>query len=160
MYGQERQLMSNAGQQQNELWAQERGRQLMAAGMAPQTQAMEQQRLAALSGVGQATDAQSQRYIDEQMQRHDFGQNEPYERLNWFNSILQPGNVYRQQTTSGGGGSTAASLLGGGLSGLGLGASLAGLGGSSAGAAAGLGFLASPWTLPIAAGAGLLGGLL
>ncbi len=140
------------------LYETERGKQLMAASMAPQMQAMEQQRLAAQQGVGAAQEAWAQKPITEGMARWEFGQNEPYERLNWFNSILQPGNTYSQQSTTGGGSSGLAGALGGGLTGAGIGGSLAGLGASSAGAAAGLGFLASPWTLPIAIGAGLLGG--
>lgn len=144
------------------LYETERGKQLMAASMAPQMQGMEQQRLAAQQGVGAAQEAWAQKPITEGMARWEFGQNEPYERLNWFNSILQPGNTYSQQSTTGGGGSGLANLLGGGITGYGVGTGLAEMGGLAAAGGAGvpasLGFLASPWTLPIAVGAGLLGG--
>lgn len=141
------------------LYEGERGKQLLAAGMAPQMQGMEQQRLAAQQGVGAAQEAWAQKPITEGMQRWEFGQNEPYDRLNWMNAILQPGNTFSQQSTTGGGGSTAASMLGGGLIGSALGPMVGSGLASVAPQSAMLGLGTFPWSLAGMAAGGLLGAI-
>jgi hypothetical protein len=141
-------------------YGEERGKQLLAAGMAPQMQGMEQQRLAAQQGVGAGYEQWAQKPISEAMQRWEFAQNEPYERLNWFNSILQPGNTYSQQSTTGGGSSTAANILGGGLAGSALGPMIGSGIASFAPQSAMLGLGAFPWGLAGMAAGGLLGAVL
>lgn len=90
--------------------------------------------------IGGQRQGQEQLGIDEQMARHDFGQNAPWQNLMNYAGILQPGfNLGGTSTTSGPGPNRATGALGGAASGAALGTAVAP--GVGTGVGAGLGAL-------------------
>ncbi len=78
----------------------ERDRQMQAAGMAPQFANQDYFDIAQLGQVGAAREAQGQRGIDEALARHEFAQNEPYDRLAAYKALVD-GNYGGSSTTTG-----------------------------------------------------------
>jgi hypothetical protein len=120
---------------------QERQRQAQAAAQLP---GFDTERFNRINQVGGMDMAQSQKWIDEQMMRHDFDQNQYLDRMQQFGNLLTPGSQYSIQTSQQPGGSPLAGAAGGAL----MGAAYGGMQGS----------LVSPgWGTAIGAGLGLLG---
>lgn len=142
-------LSDTAGQLAFQNYGDERTNMMRAAFAAPQLSQLDYQNIAALSDVGVQRENLEQARINEQIERHNFQQMEPYTRLGLYNQFVQ-GNYGGQgsATTTGTGssfnrgGSTFGSALGGGAAGAGLAAALG----------------AGPWGIGAAAlGGGLLG---
>ena len=122
-------------------YADERGRQMQAAALAPGMAAADYQDAQQLANVGAAREGLAQAGIDEDIARFNFQQMEPWDRLGRLSSFVQGGNwggtttqpIYRNR---------GASALGGGLAGASLG-----------------GMFDSPYGAPIGAGIGGLLGL-
>jgi hypothetical protein len=98
----------------------------------------------------------AQRGVDEDVRRHDFRQNQPYERRGFQSSIIQggfPGGMttsqqpYFNNSLAGG--------IGGGLAGFGAGSAFAGLEGLTGASAA-----FAPYAPFVLGGLGALGGML
>lgn len=123
----------------------ERNRMMQSASMAPGLANQDYFDIAKLSEVGATRENLSQQQINADMQRHEFDQMEPWERLQMYNSIVGSGGMGTRVTTAGGGG---------GRSGLSMGATGA-LGGVASGAA--MGSMLGPWGT---AGGALVGGAL
>lgn len=130
----------------------ERQRQQQAISMAPGFASADYADLDKLMGIGQYRQQTAQDLINANIQRYDFGQNQPLQKLQALNALLQGGSAYGTQTTTS---PTAArnpfaGALGGASALTGLGTALGGTAGG------GLGMLAGPWG---ALGGALLGGL-
>ncbi len=123
-------------------YGQERNHQLQAMLFAPQAAQSDYADLSALTGVGDAREAQSQLGIDEARQRHDFSQSEQSERLARYMAMIN-GNYGMSGTTQNTPfrGNRVGNIFGGAL------------GGAAAGASFG------PWGAGIGAGLGGLSGL-
>ena len=160
----ERNLADEYAQQVFGNYARERQNQLGAAQMTPQ---MYQAGLApaqTLASVGQAYEGMDAATLQEDINRFNYGQNEPYNALAQYGNFLgqaQP-NMYNQTATaSQPGGGMGSGILGGASLGYGLGNLL----GSGAGASlfGGIplgGFAAAPFLGPAGLiGGGLLGGI-
>lgn len=108
----------------------ERNRQLQSMGMAPQLAAQDYIDIQALGSAGAQREAQQQDEINAEMDRFNFYQNLPYERLNRFASIINPtaGIGGSQMQTSPLYRNKGAGLLGGALAGAQLGSVVPGLG--------------------------------
>lgn len=122
-----------------EMYEKERQNQLKAMFFAPQAAAGDYSDIRALAGVGEARDVQAQNAIDEAMARHNFAQQEPWQRLLSYSNLIQ-GNYGGESsgTTQGFRGSRGAGILGGALGGAQLGNSIfPGTMGSGVGAALG-----------------------
>lgn len=126
----------------------ERQRQIQGMLFAPQLANQDYYDIARLAEVGGAREGFDQKGIDEAMARFNFGEMEPWQRLQMFQGLISgiPGSV----TTTGGmpgaqTGFSGAGLLGGGAAGAGI-ATAAGL--------------SQPWLWPMIAGGALLGGFL
>ena len=92
-------------------------------------------RLNALSGVGGAVEGKAGEYLTDATNRFDFAQNEPWNRVSRYASLINPGaGLGGTQTTTLPGGSKISGALGGGLSGAMLGSMIPGIGGGAAGA--------------------------
>jgi len=109
-------------------YSDERKNQMNAMQMAPQLAETDYHDFAALGEVGQAREALNQQGINDAIERFNFEQTEPFQRLAMFNNAVQGnmgGTSIGTQTSSGGGGSRLGSTIGSGLLGAGALASLA-----------------------------------
>lgn len=146
----ERELANAAAPFMFQNYGQERERMDRAASMLPGIQSAQQQadwqNLAALEGVGQAYDTMAQRAIDEQIARYNFGQSEPYQRLQRYAELIGSGTPFMSS-------SQGVQVPGRGVGGA--------IGGGMTGAASGAlaGSMFGPWGAGIGGGLGLLGGL-
>lgn len=119
----------------------ERGNQIKASALAPQTAGMDYQNIAAVSDAGSTQQAQTQAQLQDAISRFNFGQQVPYEKLAEYSNLVQGGyggtstlsQPYYQNT----GANALGGALGGGVLGSLIGPSL-GVG-SSGGAAGGAG---------------------
>lgn len=128
-------------------YQQERSRQTAMSALAPQLAAGDYNDANALLGSGNIQQQQAGNELQDQLNRFNFQQNNPLERLGGYNSLLQGfgGLGGTSSSNSPTYTNTGAGILGGGISGLGLGSSLfsmfpetlAGIGLGSAGAAGG-----------------------
>lgn len=104
------------GQLAYQNYGDERSRQMQAMGQAPQLSELDYRDAAALAEVGQAREALSQQGINEDIERFNFAQTEPYQRLALFNQAVQ-GNMgstsIGTQTSSSNSGSRLGNVLGG-----------------------------------------------
>jgi len=130
-----------------------RGLEAQARGLALSPQTMQ---LGFLPGqtaerVGSVLQGQEQRGIDEAMARHNFSQNEGWDRLSRYNQLLNGGLGFSTQTSSMPGGSPVAGALGGAMTGAAL-PSMLGPEGLSL-------MTANPAVAPFMIGGALLGGL-
>lgn len=104
----------------------ERGRQIQAATLAPQLAQQDFANIGALADVGQTKESQNQQLLQEQINRFNFGQLEPFQRLQQLASLINPvagtGGVTTVQPARAGLGQR---LLGGGLAGASIGNSVA-----------------------------------
>lgn len=107
----------------------ERQRQLQSMLFAPQAAQADYQDMNALAGVGAQREGQAQSAIDEARMRHEFGQNENWNRLAKYLSFIQ-GEYGNQgtssQTTNGFKGNRGAGILGGALGGAQMGGQFGG----------------------------------
>lgn len=108
-------------------YGQERQNQLSAMLFAPQAAASDYADMHALAGVGAQHEGQSQSKIDEAMNRHQFAQMEPDQRLQAYMALIngQYGGQSSGQTT-GFRGNRGAGVLGGAIGGAGLGGQFGG----------------------------------
>lgn len=83
-------LGDSIGQLAYQNYAQERGNQMQAAGMAPQLAAQDYADAERLLGVGNMREAQTQRGIDEQMARYQFEQDKGANALREFQGFTAP----------------------------------------------------------------------
>lgn len=83
-------LGDSIGQLAYQNYAQERGNQMQAAGMAPQLAAQDYADAERLLGVGNMREAQTQRGIDEQMARYQFEQDKGANALREFQGFTMP----------------------------------------------------------------------
>lgn len=86
----------------------------------PQAQSLAQEDyrdIAAVRDVGQQRELKAQSYIDDAIQRWQFEQNKPFDKLEFLKGLIW-GDPYKTQTGSSGGGSGLSSILGGAASGL------------------------------------------
>ena len=139
LYAQERANQLSASSMLSKAFGDERARQMQGLAFAPSVAQQDYTDIAQLANVGAQREALDQARLEDQIQRHNFGQEAPYDQLGRYFGFVggnyggqttgtQP--VYRNQGVSGLGGA----LLGAGLgSQLGFGtggsAALAGLGG-------------------------------
>jgi len=131
----------------------ERQRQQAAIGAAPGFAQADYMDLDKLMGIGQYRQQTAQDLINANMQRYNFGQNQPLDKLNALSQLLQGGSSYGTKSSEGTTSNARnpfAGALGGASALTGIGTAL---GGTTAG---GLGMLAGPWG---ALGGALLGGL-
>tara|TARA_R110000868_G_scaffold104343_1_gene287376 strand:+ start:5419 stop:6306 length:888 start_codon:yes stop_codon:yes gene_type:complete len=130
----------------------ERTNQMRAMMFAPQAAANDYQDIAKLQEVGNVREDFNQQQINDQMQRFQFANMEPYQRLGLYNQLIQ-GNYGGQTQTN----QTAprrsvgSNVLGGGIAGAGL--------GYLAGNSGALGLTGGQGALAGAGAGGLLGGL-
>lgn len=130
--------LAGLAQYDQSLSNQDFAQRMQAAGMLPMAQQMGYMDSQRLADVGKAQRAFEQQGIDEAIARHQFAQEEPWQRLERFMGIVGSGNYGGTTTTSGGGGGGGFNLGGaisGGLSGFAI-------GGPAAPFTAGLGALA------------------
>lgn len=121
-------------------WDSERGRMMSASAAAPGAQMAA---LNPLMQVGGALEGKSGEYLQDAMNRWDFAQNEPWNRLTRYASIINPGaGLGGTQTTTMPGGSKLAGGLGGALGGYSMASMIPALG---------------PYGVPLAVAGGLLG---
>ena len=107
-----------------------------------------------VEGAGAYNRGQQELALQEEMARHNFDQQQPYDQVNWMNSIYS--GVPWGSTATASGGSSGGGLQGA-LGGAAMGASLAGgLGGLGGAGMMALG-ASNPFTLPLVIGGGLLG---
>lgn len=120
--------------------------QLSALGLAPSMAQLSYLPSSVLEGAGKAQEAYTQADMADQLLRYQYGQMEPWQRVQLLNQALLPalGFGTTQATQAGGGG---AGMLAGGA-----------LGGAASGAMAGSVF--GPWGTAIGGGLGALGGVL
>lgn len=153
-YARERQnQMSAAGQLQQGglsgvghlggLFGQASQRQAQGAGMVPTLSGIEWQNIDRLGQVGQAVDQQAQNHLQDQINRHNYANQAPWDHISRYMQIA--GQPYGSSTVNTGPqGSPVGSALGGAASGAGLGAMtgnpfIAGAGGVAGGLAGLLG---------------------
>ncbi len=75
--------------------------------------------LSGLLQAGQAGTAEEQKAIDEARQRYEFGQQEPWQRLQMFGKLLEPGTNFSMTTgKQSGSGADTMGMVGGGISSL------------------------------------------
>ena len=87
-------------------YGQERGFMQQAAGMAPELSGLDYADLSMLRGVGSEREALAQRGIDEAVARHDYTQQEPFQRYQQMANILLGGGALgstQKQSTPGAG---------------------------------------------------------
>lgn len=102
----------------------ERGRQLQAAGMAPQMAMADYADIQALGGVGMQKQALDQAAINEQMARFQYEQDEPTRRIQDYMGLVGGGNYGGVTRVDTGGGNPIMGTAGGALSGAMMGAPL------------------------------------
>lgn len=158
-YAMERGLMESA-------IGRERGFQQQAAQILPALSDEDWRNLSRMAAVGEARDERAQGLLNADINRWNFQQNLPLDKLNAFASILQGtaglGGQRMSSTAGMPGASRLSGALGGGLAGYTIGAGIgtaAGWGGGAA-AGAGAGAASGSWAGPIGAGIGALLGLL
>ncbi len=117
-------------------YADERGRQMQAAALAPSMAQADYQDAQALAGVGGAREDLEQAGITEDINRFNFAQNEPWDRLGRYSAFVQGGN-YGGETTQPVFRNRASSALGGALGGAAIGARFPGQYGGAIGAGVG-----------------------
>ena len=127
----------------------ERNNQFKASTLAPQAANQDYTDIAKLSEVGAARENQSQQQINEDVARFEFEQLAPWEKLGLYNQFIQ-GNYGGTTTSTGNAGNApmGASVLGGALSGAGIGGMVGGPMGAGIGGVggAGLGILSGLWS--------------
>lgn len=159
-YGQERALQSSAAGQLGRDYLTERGYQMGALGLAPQLANQDYYDIGQLRDLGSQREARRQQVMNEMINRWNFDQNKPLDKLQQYGTLLQGGMNLGGQKTSEQPiyGSGAGSALGGALTGYGLGSML---GGSNLGynMIAGIPGLEYSMFGPIGAGLGILGSL-
>ena len=136
-------LANTAGDLAFQNYAQERGRQLGAAQLAPSMAAADYSDLERMAQIGQVTEGYQDMALQDAINRFNFQQNLPSAQLQQYLSSAYGapmGSVTSTPVPRGG----IQGLLGGALAGGALASSIPALG---------------PYALPIAAGAGLLGAL-
>lgn len=102
-------------------YAQERQNQMGAAGMVPGMQQAEAQRMGAALGAGQIYDAQAQAQLTDKVNRFNFQQMEPWQRLQMYQGAITGGGASGgTQTTTAPAQSNLPMYLGAGLTGGGL----------------------------------------
>ena len=125
--GEAAKALTNAAAQ-TQLSAYDRGlsAQAQAAQMLPMMSQLGMMPAQTMQQVGSQQEAYLQKQIDEAVNRFNFYQTEPWQRLNYANAIYSgvPWNSSSTQTSNAGSGSTAANVLGGGLTGYSLGSAL------------------------------------
>lgn len=123
-------------------YGQERENQLRSMLFAPQAAQADYQDLNALAGVGSQREGQAQSGIDEAMERHNFQQMEPAERLARYMAMIQGnyGSSMSQQNQPFRG-NRGAGVLGGALGGAGIGSAFGPIGAGIGGLVGGLGGL-------------------
>lgn len=110
----------------------ERARMMTASAAAPGAQ---MQAISPLLQVGGAMEGQANQYLQDALSRWDFAQNEPWNRVSRYASLINPGaGIGGTQTQTMPGGSKASSALGMGLMGAQLGSMIPGFGAGAAGA--------------------------
>lgn len=143
------------------LYNDERGRQMQMAAMAPQINQMRYADANALATLGAQKEDYQQDLINAEIERHNYEQNIPYDKLDRYAALVQPGAMVggSRAVTSPVSRNRAAGVTGGALSGAILASMLGGAGGAAGGAAAGAsaGSIVPGWGTLIGAG---LGGLL
>lgn len=121
-------------------YADERNRQIQALGLSPTIAAADYTDPAQLAKVGSAYEGQAGNYLNDAMQRFNFYQNQPLDRLAQFFNIVNPvagqGSVGQTTTTGPGGANGITNALGGLSSLAGLGNTLGLFGSGAAGAGA------------------------
>lgn len=127
-------------------YANERNKQLQAAALGPAFAANDYTDIAQLGGVGAMVEGQAGRQLQDQMNRFNYYQNFPEQKLNQYTATLSglPGANFGTTTQEGIGGNPLTGAIGGGIAGYGLSQAFPALG---------------PYSLPIAAGGAILGGL-
>lgn len=111
-----------ASQMYGNQYGQERDRMTAATMFAPQLAQQDYYDAGRLAAVGDAYQQQAGNYVNDAMQRWDFYQNAPYQRLQQYSSILNPiAGMGGSQTAPKQGGSNALSNI------IGIGSTLAGL---------------------------------
>ena len=136
------------------LYQQERTNQLNATQLAPTLAGQDYIDAQALLGVGAQREGLGQQYIDDQLARWNYSQQQPWQNLQNYSSLVTGmGSMGGQSsmTQPGAQSNPIGGLLGGALAG----GSLFGTGGPLAGAMG----ITGPWGAGIGAGLGLLGGL-
>lgn len=121
-------------------YADERGRQMQASALAPGMAQADYQDAQALAGVGGAREDLTQAGITEDINRFNFAQNEPWDRLGRYSAFVQGGN-YGGETTQPVFRNRASSALGGALGGAQIGSQFGGAGGYGGAIGAGVGGL-------------------
>jgi hypothetical protein len=147
-------LSSAASSLYGNAYENERGRQQQAISMAPGFASADYADLDKLMGIGQYRQQTAQNLLNANRERYDFGQNQPLQKLQSLNQLLQGGSVYGGSTSTGTTNQASnpfAGALGGASTAYGLGNALGGMTGSTA-----MGAIGGPLGLGIGA---LLGGL-
>jgi hypothetical protein len=149
-------------QLQSEAYGQ--GLEQQARGMALAPQTMQQGLLPSqlIGQVGAERRALDQAGIDEEMARHYYAQEEPWQRVERYNALASgiPWGSSQTSETSGGGSNTAGSALGGALTGVGTAQYLSGAGAGLFGGTPTFAGLGAAGTLGLyGLGGALLGGL-
>lgn len=126
----------------------ERDRMMQAGGQVPAAAGLDWQRLAAMQGVGAQQEAYAMQPIQEAINRYNFAQQAPWQRLQQYQGMILPtagmgGSQTMQQ--GGGGGSPWAGAAGGAMGGAATGAMIGGPWGAAIGGIAGgtMGYLGS-----------------
>jgi hypothetical protein len=115
----------------------ERQRQMATLGMAPQLESMRYQPGQMMLGAGQVQDQYNQSLVNDDVNRWNYYQQEPGNRLSQYMQLAS-GNGGGQQSSQSGGGNPFAGALGGGLQGAAMGGMLGGPWGAAGGAGLGL----------------------
>ena len=145
-FNQDRAAQLGAGQAASSAQSDLYGRQIQAGALAPQLAAMDYADPAQLAQIGAAREAKSGEYLQDEMDRHEFGQMQRWNLLRDYYAPIVHGTAGLGGTTTG---SQTLPSQGGGLGGA--------IGGALGGAAAGSVF--GPWGAGIGGGLGLLSGI-
>lgn len=151
-YARERQNQLSAANTLGGLYGQERGNMMSTMGLSPTLANMDYQDLGQLGAVGAARENQQRQLVQEQVNRQQFAQMEPWQRLALYKGIIS-GN-YGGQTIAKGFGESGPVDGGGGFNTQGA------LSGAASGAAIGTAVYPGIGTAVGAVGGGLMGGFL
>ncbi|QGH72674.1 MAG: hypothetical protein [Podoviridae sp. ctQNx1] len=160
------QMRAQAAQAQADAYNKERYYQEQAAALAPQLAGIDYNRIQSLATAGQSVDQRNQQILEDAINRWNFQQNIPLEKIKEYNNILMGGaglGGTTQTSMPGARSNPLTGAIGGAMTGYAAGPAIAGMFGSAAagagGAAAGAqaGSTAGPWGALIGA---VLGGLL
>ena len=114
LYGQDQSAQLNAANIGNSLIGQQYNNLGRAAALAPTSQALRFGDADRLREVGGAVEGQARNILDDQINRHNFNQQQPWQNLqNYISAIQGHGNVGSQTTQTGPSGSRAGNVLGG-----------------------------------------------